>query len=197
MKKALAAIGLLALTFAAGTFGAETASDKGGGWWGGFDLGGASLSREYSVTADTRETTFTMAFRGGYSWHPRLLLGFELGGWLLEASSSNSDDWPPEGEGIQTFYGMAQFYPLDGTPLFLKAGWGHVRYWNQRLNEGNASGTGGVVGLGYDFAVGGDLYISPLIEYARGKFDDALSPPGVLQDQRYQAVTIKIGFTFR
>ncbi|HSC96971.1 MAG TPA: outer membrane beta-barrel protein [Burkholderiales bacterium] len=197
MKKAITVTGLLALLFAAATHASEPAAEKAGGWWGGIDFGVASVSREYSVTADTRDTTFTLAFRGGYSWHPRLLLGVELGGWLLEATNSYTDDWPPEGEGIQTFYGMAQFYPVSGSPIFLKAGWGHVRYWNERLGEGNANGTGTVVGAGYDFAMGSNFYISPLIEYAWGKYDDALSPPGIVQNQRYQAVTLKIGFTYR
>jgi hypothetical protein len=195
MKKTATVIGLLALAFTAATSASEPTGETAGGWWGGIDVGVATVSREYSVTADTRDTTFTMAFRGGYSWHPRLLLGVELGGWLLEATDYY--DWPPEGEGIQTFYGMAQFYPVSGSPIFLKAGWGHVRYWNERLGEGNANGTGAVVGAGYDFALGSNFYVSPLIEYAWGKYDNALSPPGVLQDQRYQAVTLKIGFTFR
>ena len=195
MKKTVTASGLLAFVFATATFAGEPAAEKAGGWWGGIDFGVASVSREYSVTADTRDTTFTLAFRGGYSWHPRLLVGVELGGWLLEATDYY--DWPPQGEGIQTSYGMAQLYPVSGSPVFLKAGWGHVRYWNERPGEGNASGTGTVVGAGYDFAMGSNFYVSPLIEYAWGKYDNALSPPGVLQDQRYQAVTLKIGFTFR
>lgn len=187
---------MLALSIASATLAAEPAAEKAGGWWGGMDAGVASLSREYSVTADTGETTFTLAFRGGYAWHPRLLLGVELGGWLLEASGNYYDD-PGEGEGIQTFYGMAQFYPASGSPIFLKAGWGHVSYWNNRPLEDGANGTGSVVGIGYDFAMGGNFYVSPLIEYAWGKFDGAMSPPGIVQDQRYKAVTLKIGFTYR
>lgn len=190
-----AAAGLLAFCLTTSTLAGEPNGERAGSfWWGGLDIGFASLSRTYSITPETRDTKFALAFRGGYAWHPRLLLGFELGGWLLQATDYEG---PGEGEGIQTFYGIAQFYPVDHSALFLKAGWGHVRYWNNRPQESNANGSGGVVGVGYDFAMSKSVYVTPAIDYSWGEFDGAMSPPGITQDQRYKAVTFRLGVTFR
>lgn len=191
--------GLFALGFAVASPADESAEKKAGGfWWGGFDLGATSLSRTYAVTAATSDTTLAMAFRGGYAWHPRLLLGVELGGWTLEAATYDfgfGED--PEGEGIQTFLAIAQYYPKEGSPLFLKAGYGNVSYWNSRPLEDGGHGHNAVVGLGYDYAVGKSWYATAAIEYARGTIDGATTPPLITQDQRYEAVTFRLGVTYR
>jgi hypothetical protein len=199
MRRIRSVVGLLALSFAVASPADEGAEKKAGGfWWGGMDLGFASLSRTYSVTAATRDTTFALAFRGGYAWHPRLLLGVELGGWTLEAATypfGYGDD--PEGEGIQTLLAIAQYYPKEGSPLFLKAGYGNVSYWNNRPLENGGHGHNAVIGLGYDLAVGKSWYVTPTIEFAWGTISGATTPPLITQDQRYEAVTFKLGATYR
>jgi hypothetical protein len=186
----------VALAFAAGTAAAE--SGQGGFWWAGVDVGAASLERTYSVTPRTRDTKFAMALSVGYAWDPRLLIGAELGGWLLEASdlfwAINED---PKGEGIQTLYLVARYYPRPDAGLFLKAGYGNVSYWNHRLGESGARGRGGVLGLGKDYGGGASWYVTPSVEFAWGEYDGATSPPGIVQDQRYRAVTFRLGVTFR
>ena len=190
--------GLLVLALVGPAIAAGAPGDNAGGFWGGVDAGAASVTRTFSLTPRRRDSEFALAFRGGYAWHPRLLLGVELGGWTLQASTY---DWPlgedPEGEGIQTFYGMAQYYPVARWPFFVKAAYGHVKYWNNRPGEDGASGSGGVLGAGYDIAVKGRWYVTPAIELARGEFDGATSPPGIRQDQRYRAVTFRVGLTYR
>jgi len=169
-------------------------------FWGGFDLGYASLARSYSTTSRTREGTFTMALRGGIALDPRLLLGVELGGWTI----GNSDLWDPsKGEAISTRFLIAQYAPLPSSSLFVRVGGGRIRYWNNRPGEDGASGSGGIVGVGFDLPLafpangGVALYLTPSVDYSFGGFKGATSPPGVVQDQRYRAAAIRIGVTLR
>ena len=166
----------------------------GGFWWGGMDVGAASLERRYTRTPKTRDSTFSLALQVGYAWDPRLLLGVELGGWTLEAGHL----WDPDrGEGIQTLYLIARYYPREGSDVFVKAGYGNVSHWIQRINEDGGSGHGGVLGLGKDFGTGGRWHVTPSVEYAWGESHGVLSPPGVYQDQEYRALTLRIGVTYR
>ena len=168
--------------------------------WGGFDLGYASLARSYSVTSDTRDNTFTFALRGGFQLDPRLLLGLEFGGWTIQAS--NNQD-PASGEAIGTRFLIVQIYPLAHSAFFVRGGGGRIVYTNNRPGESSASGPGGIIGIGYDLAVkgrGGEhtaFYVTPSLDYSAGRFSGATSPPGVVQDQRYRALSARIGLTFR
>jgi len=181
--------------------GAETQADRGHSlFWGGFDVGYASLARSYSVTADTRESKFTMALRGGIALDRRLLLGIELGGWTIQGGNV----WDPaQGEAISTRFLIAQGYPLAHSSFFLRGGGGRVVYWNNRPGEEGASGSGWIVGAGYDLPVklpGSDkasFYLTPSLDYSAGGFKGATSPPGVVQDERYRALSARIGVTFR
>jgi hypothetical protein len=170
------------------------AAEDGTGFWGGVDVAAASLERTYSQTGSTRGTEFAMAVRGGYAWDPRLLLGFELGGFTLR----EGDLWDPgKGEGIQTFYVLAHYFPDAASKFFVRAGFGHVSYWNNRPGETQASGSGYALGAGYQVKRWGSWRLEPIIEFAAGKFDGAVSPPGIQQDQRYQALALRLGVTYR
>jgi hypothetical protein len=168
--------------------------------WGGLDIGYAYLSRTYSKTDRTTDGTATLAFRGGFAVDRRLLIGAEFGGWSIQSSDLSQ---PTRGEAISTRFLMAQYYPLSYSTLFVRGGGGHVEYWNNRQAESGANGTGGVVGAGYDIPVNGVLaggvrtYFTPSLDYSWGRFSGATSPPGIVQDQRYQAVSIRIGLTLR
>lgn len=187
MLRAALALGLAAAAGAA-------ASQDGTGFWGGIDVGVASLERSYSVTGSSQHSEFAMAFRGGYAWHPRLLLGIELGGWTLQGT----DPWDPtKGEGIRTLYVMGQYHLGAESRLFVKAGFGDVKYWNNNLNEAGASGAGGVLGVGYEVAKFTSWALTLAADYSWGEFDGAISPPGITQDERYNALTFRLGFIVR
>jgi hypothetical protein len=168
--------------------------------WGGFDAGYASLARSYSQTGDTRGSKFTFALRGGFQLDPRLLVGVEFGGWTIQ--SGNNQD-PATGEAIGTRFLIVQVYPLAHSAFFVRGGGGRVVYSNNRPGEGGASGPGGIVGIGYDWAVkrrDGEhiaFYVTPSLDYSAGSFSGATSPPGVTQDQHYRALSARIGLTFR
>jgi opacity protein-like surface antigen len=171
------------------------AQERASGFWAGVDLGYGSLRRDLSVSGPQSENKVAMGFRGGYFWHPQLLLGLELGGWNMEAA--NWDD-PATGEGITTLFLIAQYYPLAGSAGFVKGGLGAVDYWNNRPSESGATGPGGMLGAGWDFRMGASsFYITPSVDYSWGRFGAATSPPGVTQDQRYRAVTFRVGLTYR
>ena len=171
------------------------AEDRQSGFWAGADLGYASLKRERSVTGSETDSKPALQLRGGYFWHPQLLLGVQVGGWNLEAA-----DWydPSKGEGIETFFLVAQYYPSATAGFFVNGGLGRIKYWNNRPLEYGATGSGGALGLGYDFRLGGtSFYLTPIADVTWGRFDGAVSPPGVTQDQRFRAVTLRIGITYR
>jgi hypothetical protein len=164
------------------------------GFWGEIDAGYGILKRSYSVTGNTSASKFSLAFSGGYAWDPRLLLGVELGGWTLQGSSN----WDPsKGEAIETIFAIARYYPSPESPLFVKGGGGLVKYWNNRPGEYGANGTGGVLGIGYDVYAKERMHFAPSVEYSFGSFSSATSPPGIIQDQRYRAISLLFGITFR
>ena len=167
------------------------------GFWGGLDVGIASVNRSYSVTGDTSQTTFALTLSGGYAWDPRLLLGIELGGWTLQASGWWWNWNSSQGQGIETIFAIARYYPIADSRLFVKGGGGLVHYWTRQPGESGANVWGGVIGVGYDVYVSGSIRVAPLVSYSSGSFNGAISPPGIMQDQRYQAVTAYLGVTFR
>lgn len=172
----------------------ESSAQATAGFWGGIDAGYAILKRSYSVTSDTSESTFSLAVSGGYAWDPRLLLGVELGGWTLQGTNPRDHS---EGEAIETIFGIARYYPIPDSPLFVKGGGGLVKYWNKRPGESGASGTGGVLGVGYEVYASELMHFAPSVQYSVGRFSGATSPPGITQDQRYQAITLLFGITLR
>jgi hypothetical protein len=196
---ALCACGLLTSVQHAAAQNAGLAEASSSGFWGGIDVGYARLSRLYSVSSASSEGQFTMALRGGIAIDPQLLLGIELGGWTIESA----DLWnPAKGEAISTRFLIAQYRPMEDSRFFLRGGGGSVVYWNHRPGEDGASGTGYFVGLGYDIPYGapgaaGALYTTLSADYSRGGFDGATSPPGVVQDQRYRALSVRLGVTLR
>lgn len=192
-----AALALLAWPLAAPGAGAQESRSL---LWGGFDAGYASIARSYSVTSDTRQSRFAFALRGGIQIDPRLLVGFEFGSWTLQ--SDNSQDFTG-GEGIGTRFLIVQAYPLAHSAFFVRGGGGRIKYTNYRPGESGASGSGGILGIGYDFEVKRRdrehtaFYITPSLDYSAGSYAGATSPPGVVQDQRYRALSARIGLTFR
>lgn len=172
------------------------AEEPGTGFWGGVDGGAASLHRSRSATGSSSGTNFAMAFRGGYAWHPQLLLGAEIGGWLLQAGDYNDRD-PSRGEGIQALLGYAQYYPSVESPYFVKAGLGRATYWTNHAGESGGSGPAAMLGAGRDFALSGRWSVTAAVDYSWGRLNAITSPPGITQDERYRALTLRIGLTYR
>ncbi len=180
--------------------GAGVAADSYSRFWGEIDVGLARLSRTYSVTSPTTQSKFTLALRGGIALDSRLHLGVEFGGWTIESG----DLWNPEkGEAIGTRFLILRYRPIEDSAWFLRGGGGRIEYWNNRVGERGASGSGRIIGLGYEIPAaspgtgGGRFYYTPSIDYSWGEYDGAVSPPGVVQNQRYRALSIRFGIIFR
>jgi hypothetical protein len=163
------------------------------GWWGGIDLGYASITRKYDLTGQSRQYKPTAALRGGYAPIPSLLLGVEAAGWLLEGGNLLPSN---EREGIETLSLVAQYYPLP-EPLFVRAGIGATRYWDRRSQESGGAGSGKTLAIGYDVRLQGIFYFTPSVDFSWGHIHGATSPAGVTQDQNYRAVSFRIGLSFR
>lgn len=184
---------LLLLTFAPCSGALALDAERLAGWWGGADVGYASMTRHFSITGDSSQHKMITGLRAGYSWDPRLLVGVEASNWLLKGANM----WHiNEGEGIQTLNVIAQAYPF-ARPLWLKAGVGGARFWTDVPDEGTGRGFGAVAGLGYDYPLWGSFYLTTGVDFVSGRIKDATSPAGVKQDQSYRAWAFKIGLTFR
>lgn len=153
------------------------------GFWGGIDAGVGLL--EQSLDNSTKDdTTFYLGFKGGYALNPNFLIGVEFSGWLLEGTDVND---PRYGEGVSQILAIVRYYPLQASNLFLKAGGGHVRMWNNRPGEPSGMEGGAFsLGVGYDFLVTDKIALSPFASYYLGN-------PG---DIDYQAINFGIGVTF-
>ena len=192
------AVVICATTALAGSAWSANSEGSGGnaptGFWGEIDAGYGILKRSYSVSGNTNQGAFSLALSGGYAWDPRLLLGVELGGWTLQGSNL----WDPsKGEAIETIFGIARYYPIPQSPLFVKGGGGLVKYWNDAPGANDASGWGTVFGVGYDVYAKGSMHVSSVVEYSFGSFAGANSPLGITQSQHYQAITLLFGIAFR
>ena len=182
---------ITALVAASSAFG-QSESEAQHGFWAGVDAGYGQLKRTYTVTPSTSESKPSLRFRAGYFPTPRVLLGVELGGWNLQGSNDAF-----KGEGIETIFAVGRYYPLERSLLFVEGGLGAVKYWNNRPLEQGANGSGAFLGVGHDFHLTGRVRWAPSIDYSWGRFNGAVSPPGVTQDERYRAVTLRLEVTYR
>ncbi len=147
------------------------------GFYFGGDLGTANMELQRGDTKYSG-TWLYGALRAEYALLPQLLLGLEGAGWTDQITSSSSIS-----EDVTTFMMTARVYPLQNYNAFIKAGWGYAihRYWESSASS-DASGSGYLVGLGYD--IHRDVPLSILYN------------SGDLDQETYKALTISLGFTF-
>ena len=77
--------------------------------------------------------------RGEYVLNPKLLLGVDAGGWLIQPGEIEYNNNPPpnnfesqvEGEGLAPILLTARYYPWDDSSGYLKAGAGYDFYINE------------------------------------------------------------------
>jgi hypothetical protein len=185
-------IALLLVMLGCSTAGAEEPERQHGGW-AGMDAGFARLKRTYSVTPATSDNAFTLHFRGGYFWNPQLLLGVELGGWTLEPTDKNN---PNKGDAIETFFAIARYYPRASSLLFVEGGFGWLNHWTEHPLEQGGTGTGATLGIGQEYRWRDRIYLTGSVDYSQGQVNGIVSPPGVHQDERYRALTLRLGVTY-
>lgn len=132
------------------------------GFWIGFGLGAGSLGCD-SCDGE-RATGFSGNVKLGGTVNSRVLLGAETNGWY------KSED------GVTLNYGnlsaVVYFYPSATGGFYLKGGLGLATASVDLGGFGSASetGSGAVLGLGYDARVGKNFSLTPYLNFLGGSF---------------------------
>lgn len=139
------------------------------GFWGSVDLGMGAVAQS-ERGSEQNSGSFFFGLEGGYTLNPRLLVGLELSGWLLEAGDLYD---PCKGEGIEQVYVVTRYYPYSDGRFFVKTGGGYANHWNYNPAEPlNKSGWGYTLGGGYDFEGKYGFCVTPIVSYSGGKMDE-------------------------
>lgn len=152
------------------------------GVWGGVELGAGSV--RHTTDSTYTDSTWYVAFKGGYVVSEGMLLGMEIGGYTLEAG----DLWDSsQGEGISQVFVIGQYYfgPSRGG-WYAKGGGGYVSYWNNRPDGREDTGWGATLGLGYDWRTDGFGTLGPIVSVGYGR-------AGALD---HQAVSLALSWSF-
>lgn len=158
----------LLAAIALSTPAAGAAPSTHGKFWGGIELGGGAIERSGAQTRT--DTTFYLAFKGGFAISDRILIGAELSGHTVEAG----DLWDSSaGEGLSQVFVLTQYYlHAARSGWYLKAGSGYVSYWDNAPGASDESGWGANLGVGYEWRREGIGAVGPLLTLGYGKADD-------------------------
>lgn len=166
-RNAVCAIGAAVLLLAAGPARAGGPGDPPGRWWFGMDLGAGQLHQTV-LDFSQDSVRFYANFAGGVAINPQLLVGVEVGGWLLEASDYND---PSRGAAISPLFFTARIYPSKMSAFHIRIGGGLVDAWDNAWGT-SQWGTGLEVGAGYDVRVRSRIYVTPFATFFDGKIGD-------------------------
>ncbi len=166
-----------------------------GDWWWGMDAGLGALDLDLPA-GSVEENKFYLGIRVEYILQPKLLLGIEANGWLMQSGEIEYNTNPPplnyenqlEGEGLAPVLLTARYYPKTDSSGFLKAGAGYVSHWKtqQGVTE-RESGAGFMLGAGYDFIINESWDVTTVLSYSSGNAGD----------ESYDAVTLSVGFNYK
>ena len=168
---------------------------KHGDWLLGVDAGAGALHLEIPE-GKISENKFYLGFRGEYALSPDFFLGMEASGWLIQPGEIEYNTNPPpnnfesqiEGEGLAPVLLTFRYYPREDSGWYLKAGAGYVSHWqtHQGVTE-RASGSGVMLGSGYDYSINQNWGLNAFISYSTGSAGD----------EDYDAVTLALGFSYK
>lgn len=138
------------------TTGAQEALHQ--GFWIGFGLGGGTNFADF---ADGVRAGPGGYLRMGGTLSQRVLLGGEISGWGRDIQGSTFTE-----SGMMA---TIMFYPM-GRGVFVKGGAGFAG-WSTSASVGStsttttATGFAGTVGAGYEVQIGGNLFLTPNIDF--------------------------------
>jgi hypothetical protein len=168
---------------------------KHGDWLLGMDAGAGAIHFEMPE-GKISENKFYLGLRGEYVLSPGFLLGIEASGWLIQPGEIEyNNNLPPnnyesqiEGEGLAPILLTVRYYSWDDSGIYLKAGAGYVSHWQtqQGVTE-RESGSGVMLGGGYDYYINQNWDLTAFISYSTGSAGD----------EDYDAVTLALGFTYK
>ena len=160
------------------------------GFWIGFGFGYGSFDVSCDDCPDIdREGSATGFIKLGGTLSPKLLLGGEVTAWVKSESGYDM----VAGNVSAVLY----FYPVVTSGLFLKGGLGYSNYRESNEFDGSFNGFGVVAGIGYDIRVGGNISITPNLDFAFGGGGDLdVDGLGELTGWTQNLFQLALGVTF-
>jgi len=165
------------------------AQSRGGEFWMSGGVGGGWTRVSCAICTPARTLGPTAHVRVGASLRPGMLLGAEANGW-----TRNRDEGGRAWSG--SIGAVAFLYPKPEGPFFVKAGVGYMTY---RADEGVNTGNVGVqLGAGYEFRVGGSLYLTNYANLHASSFGSLRADGAVaVDDVSLSMLQIGVGITRR
>jgi hypothetical protein len=158
-------------------------------WWAGGEIGEGQLSLSSDQIHRDRTPTFALGLFGGHRLGDQARVGLEMNGWLLQASNLND---PTVGESVSNVLGVIDVFPTRKIPLFIRGGGGLAMYQNNRPGESGGTGLSWTGGAGYEVRFTERLGLTPIVEYAYGRFDDVRNSITVETGRHYSVVEFKV-----
>lgn len=137
------------------------------GFWIGFGFGGGSAGLSCNVVCDSlsRETGFSGYLKMGGTLSPKLLLGGESTGWTKSEQGTTAQ--------LGILSASVYFYPSPATGFFVKGGPGFSVYTaDDGTTKESGTGFGFILGAGYDLRVGGNISITPVVNFSWGSIGE-------------------------
>lgn len=169
--------------------GTSPGSVSPGGMWYGFALGWGWSRVGCGVCRGDLVGGATGMLRGGITQSRSLDLGLEINGW--HQNYEGVDRWHG------TFSLMGYFYPGPFRQLVLSGGFGMTLYRASDTEDAFTSTSfGPQFGVGYEFAVGSALTLTPQLEVVAAPFGDLQFNGDALGSGSLQLIKIGVGLTW-
>jgi hypothetical protein len=128
------------------------------GFWIGLGLGVGSAGANCDACTDDREIGLSGNLRLGGTLSQHVLLGVGTNGWIKSDSGVDQN--------MGALSALVVVYPSATGGFFLQGGLGMIWYKaDDGTDELTSTGFGALLGLGYDFRVGGNFSLSPFLNF--------------------------------
>lgn len=160
----------------------------------GYLLGLQSGYGHVTLRSDQREDvargTFGLGFQGGYAITSQLVLGLEIGGWLLQPYNLHDES---RGESVSNFMLYLHAFPFKRLPLYVRTALGHSGYsTNSAEKQGGGAWGAWLIGSGYEIPASDHFKLAAQIGYGRGRFSDVPEIVGRETGRRYEVAEISV-----
>lgn len=158
------AMALLALGTAASSAEAQRPQTR-QGFWAGLGMGWGSFGLGCDGCEDLGRTgSYSGYLKVGGTLSQSLLIGAEVNGWAKSEDGASLD--------LGNASAAAYWYPMPTGGMFLKGGLGYSRLGaDDGVDSASDGGFGLTAGIGFDMRVGGNMSLTPVLNYFRGSFE--------------------------
>ncbi|MBN2369293.1 MAG: hypothetical protein JXO72_02280 [Vicinamibacteria bacterium] len=185
-------IAAAALLFTQGLADAGQHEQVRDGFWFGGGLGfGSAGASATELEGDGRDGGITVHLKAGGTLGKNTLLGGELNGW----TKSEEGTTMTLGAGTAALY----YYPMPDSGLFVKGGLGFSFTSLEMFGYeyGRSQSWGLLAGLGYDYRIGVNTSITPVVNFYMGGPSDLESDLGDdLKGYKFNVIEFGVGVTF-